>query len=89
MAAYFLVTQENLELFTIVQNWEQNTKQTWTFVSVGTLLEALYPQGTYRHSGFHLFKGGIKPTWKYGADKNGDKWIILLWKGLASHEPSI
>uniref|UniRef100_A0A8I3WKR6 Eukaryotic translation initiation factor 4E family member 2 n=1 Tax=Callithrix jacchus TaxID=9483 RepID=A0A8I3WKR6_CALJA len=38
------------------------------------------------HSDFHLFKEGIKPLWEDDANKNGGKWIIRLWKGLASRE---
>jgi len=88
MAIHFLVTQESLGLFIVVQNKEQNTKQTWIFVFVGALLEALYPQGTDGHCDLHLIKGGTKPTWKYGAAENEDKWIILLQKGLPFSEPS-
>ncbi|ELW66590.1 Eukaryotic translation initiation factor 4E type 2 [Tupaia chinensis] len=42
------------------------------------------PGGLTGHSDFHLFKEGIKPMWEDDANKNGGKWIIGLWKGLAS-----
>lgn len=32
-----------------------------------------------------LFKEEIQLMWEDDANKNGDKWIIHQWKGLASH----
>ncbi|KAM9108065.1 eukaryotic translation initiation factor 4E type 2-like [Megaptera novaeangliae] len=70
------------------QSYEQNIKQIGIFASVEQFWRfyshMVHPRDLTGHSDFHLFKEGIKPMWKDDANKNGGKWIIQLWKGLAS-----
>ncbi|XP_027630401.1 eukaryotic translation initiation factor 4E type 2-like isoform X2 [Tupaia chinensis] len=56
-----------------------SVEQFWRFYS-----HMVCPGDLTGHSDFHLFKEGIKPMWEDDANKNGGKWIIQLWKGLAS-----
>ena len=42
------------------------------------------PHDLIGHADIHLFKDGIRPLWEDDANKNGDKWIVRLKKGLAN-----
>lgn len=84
-----LVLQENRQPTPSSQNCEYNIKQIGTFASVEQFLRfyrhIVRPRDLTGHSDLHLFKKGIKPMWEDDANKNGGKWIIRLWKGLAFH----
>eukprot|EP00071_Canis_lupus_P038249 XP_022271806.1 eukaryotic translation initiation factor 4E type 2-like isoform X2 [Canis lupus familiaris] len=60
-------------------NSKRKALQFWRFYS-----HMVHPWDLSGHSDLHLFKEGIKPLWEDDANKNGGKWIIQLWKGLAS-----
>uniref|UniRef100_A0A2K6Q5G9 Eukaryotic translation initiation factor 4E family member 2 n=1 Tax=Rhinopithecus roxellana TaxID=61622 RepID=A0A2K6Q5G9_RHIRO len=67
--------------------WDKNKSsnkrkavQFWRFYS-----HMVCPKDLTGHSDFHIFKEGIKPMWEDNANKNGDKRIIWLPKGLISH----
>ncbi|XP_036901770.1 eukaryotic translation initiation factor 4E type 2-like [Sturnira hondurensis] len=71
------------------KNCAKSITQIGTFASVEQFLSfyshIIHPRDLTGHSDFHLFKEEIKPMWEDDANKNGGKWIIQLWKGLASH----
>ncbi|XP_041597493.1 eukaryotic translation initiation factor 4E type 2-like [Vulpes lagopus] len=71
------------------QSYKQNIKLIGAFASVEQFWRfyshMVHPGDLSCHSNLHLFKEGIKPLWEDDANKNGGKWIIQLWKGLASY----
>ena len=73
--------RENCHHPTSTQNCKQNIKQMGTFDPVEQSWgvyshHVLLPWNLTGHSGFLLFKEGVKPVWEDDANKNGGKWVI-------------
>ncbi|XP_066892950.1 eukaryotic translation initiation factor 4E type 2-like [Kogia breviceps] len=71
--------KEKMERDKTQSSSKRQAVQFWRFYS-----HMVRPGDLTGHSDFHLFKEGIKPMWEDDANKNGGKWIIWVWKGLAS-----
>ncbi|CAD7689544.1 unnamed protein product [Nyctereutes procyonoides] len=70
-------------------NCQQNIRQMGPLASVEQSWKVdsdhvVPPQNLTGHSGFLLFNEGIKPMWEDDANRSGGRWVICLWKALAS-----
>jgi len=44
----------------------------------------LRPSALVATTDYHMFRGGISPTWEDEANEKGGKWVVRVRKGLSS-----
>eukprot|EP01135_Chromosphaera_perkinsii_P001535 Nk52_evm5s207 gene=Nk52_evmTU5s207 len=70
------------------RNYEQNMELVGRFETVeqfwATYAHMSHAGDLRKWRAYNLFRGGVKPMWEDGANREGGKWAIRLRKGIAS-----